>query len=306
MLKVNPGARRLSNRGCAMAPSMTPQSGPIYVPSMVTSAEEWWASLRQVSLVSPIAPPARDEERLMSVTSGPIPSDSSARWDPSSCCWRTSQASFLEMEANQLMGARWSESWPKQGMTVNGRLYPLPTQERHTSANAGGVWPTPDASVANDGESVESWERRRLKEKAKHRNGNGFGNRLTIEVQKWPTPTGRDHKDGDAHSCQNVPVNGLLGRAIHTDAEEAHVLPSGSLNPRWVEWLMGVPIGWVSLDALPPERYAEWRNAESWWAEEPPIPRVCNGTAHRVSQLRALGNGVVPAAVAEFLRTVAR
>lgn len=32
---------------------------------------------------------------------------------------------------------------------------------------------------------------------------------------EWPTPTTRDHKDGDAHSCQNVPVNGLLGRAVH-------------------------------------------------------------------------------------------
>lgn len=31
----------------------------------------------------------------------------------------------------------------------------------------------------------------------------------------WPTPTTRDHKDGDARSCQNVPINALLGRAVH-------------------------------------------------------------------------------------------
>jgi hypothetical protein len=31
----------------------------------------------------------------------------------------------------------------------------------------------------------------------------------------WPTPTTRDHKDGDAKSCANVPVNALLGRAVH-------------------------------------------------------------------------------------------
>src|SRR5213596_2806436 len=31
----------------------------------------------------------------------------------------------------------------------------------------------------------------------------------------WHTPTSRDHKDGTAQSCANVPVNGLLGRAIH-------------------------------------------------------------------------------------------
>ncbi len=31
----------------------------------------------------------------------------------------------------------------------------------------------------------------------------------------WPTPTSRDHKDGTAESCKNVPVNCLLGRAVH-------------------------------------------------------------------------------------------
>lgn len=31
----------------------------------------------------------------------------------------------------------------------------------------------------------------------------------------WPTPTSRDHKDGTKKSCQNVPVNSLLGRSVH-------------------------------------------------------------------------------------------
>lgn len=31
----------------------------------------------------------------------------------------------------------------------------------------------------------------------------------------WPTPTTRDWKDGSAKSCENVPVNALLGRAVH-------------------------------------------------------------------------------------------
>lgn len=33
----------------------------------------------------------------------------------------------------------------------------------------------------------------------------------------WPTATTRDHKDGSAESCQNVPVNALLGRAVHLE-----------------------------------------------------------------------------------------
>lgn len=31
----------------------------------------------------------------------------------------------------------------------------------------------------------------------------------------WPTATSRDYKDGTAKSCANVPVNCLLGRAVH-------------------------------------------------------------------------------------------
>ena len=31
----------------------------------------------------------------------------------------------------------------------------------------------------------------------------------------WPTPTTRDWKDGTAESCENVPINALLGRAAH-------------------------------------------------------------------------------------------
>lgn len=40
----------------------------------------------------------------------------------------------------------------------------------------------------------------------------------------------------------------------------------------------------------------------TWWAVEPPLGRVADGIASRVDRLRALGNGVVPAVVVEFLR----
>src|SRR5262252_9923644 len=31
----------------------------------------------------------------------------------------------------------------------------------------------------------------------------------------WPTPTGRDWKEGSAKACANIPVNGLLGACAH-------------------------------------------------------------------------------------------
>jgi len=39
-----------------------------------------------------------------------------------------------------------------------------------------------------------------------------------------------------------------------------------------------------------------------WWAVEPGLGRVAHGVTHRVDRLKAIGNGIVPAVVAEFLR----
>ena len=43
----------------------------------------------------------------------------------------------------------------------------------------------------------------------------------------------------------------------------------------------------------------------SWWQVEPPLGRVVDGCPDRVASIRALGNGIVPAVVAEFLRMIA-
>tara|TARA_R100001480_G_scaffold51684_1_gene64973 strand:+ start:223 stop:552 length:330 start_codon:yes stop_codon:yes gene_type:complete len=62
------------------------------------------------------------------------------------------------------------------------------------------------------------------------------------KLKAWPTPTARDWKGGNNPS-QNVPTNGLLGRAVPRDPTS---LP-GQLNPDWVDTLMGFPIGWTGL-----------------------------------------------------------
>jgi hypothetical protein len=81
----------------------------------------------------------------------------------------------------------------------------------------------------------------------------------------WPTPTSRDHKDGSAQACAHVPTNGLLGRVVHqwsspraSDAGKDRGSSAGwglrneiggALNPTWVEWLMGYPLGWTACGA---------------------------------------------------------
>jgi hypothetical protein len=144
-----------------------------------------------------------------------------ASYAPASCSWRTSQ---LCLDGAL---AEYSETWPRSGTMRNGTAYRLPPLVPRTSATAFSYWPTPNANNFNDGEGLETWLARREREKAKHRNGNGFGTPLAIAVQMFPTPT--------AHRWDGLQSHGVN-------------VVSGSLNPMWVELLMGFPPGWTDLE----------------------------------------------------------
>ncbi len=148
---------------------------------------------------------------------------------------------------------------------------------------------------------------------------------LSKAVARWPTPTQRDHKDGSAESCKNVPVNCLLGRAVYMwptprqqDSYERRnwktikkineqggdlTLPrkvkyqekGGQLNPDWEEWLMGWPIGWTSLEPITELVWLDWSVDP---ADNGSIFRVTTSKRHRVNRLKAIGNGQVPQCVA--------
>ena len=79
----------------------------------------------------------------------------------------------------------------------------------------------------------------------------------------------------------------------------------GKLNPLWVTWLMGLAVGWVALDPLSIEEYQEWlvdMTAGTWWDTERDLPRVAQLVPRKVDMLKALGNGIVPEVVAEFIK----
>jgi len=72
----------------------------------------------------------------------------------------------------------------------------------------------------------------------------------------------------------------------------------GKLSATWVEWLMGIPLGFSALEPLAEGAYEEWAGHMSqgtWWAEERGLPRLAEGQTDRVNRLKCLGNGVVPA-----------
>jgi hypothetical protein len=113
-----------------------------------------------------------------------------------------------------------------------------PSMQKHPGCRA--LWPTPVGSVAQIGEGTETWLARRERVKETAQNGNGMGMPLTIAVQMWPTPAARDWKDGLNPAPHGMHSDSLPVLVNKTDG--------GSLNPTWVEWLMGFPLGWTALE----------------------------------------------------------
>lgn len=173
---------------------------------------------------------------------------------------------------------KFSGPWPKAGLIVAGEYYPQPKWVRRISEIGSGLLPTPNADM---GDATN-----KLIPKGNHfvrPSGVKAHLRLTEYVKQWPTPrAGTDTMCGETGHWQM-----LQGTELETGR--------GQLNPMWVEWLMGWPIGWTSLEPLAPEAWQQWLDTalHTWWVEEPPIPRIAGGIKHRVDRLKAIGNGQV-------------
>jgi hypothetical protein len=155
------------------------------------------------------------------------------------------------------------------------------------------MWPTPTAGDAKSSGS------RNLPGSKAHTGVSltdavKFGNSRT--PWRHPTPTASDATGGPAYSKP-------AGRDGGPPLKET--IRGGPLNPGWVEWLMGWPTGWTSLEPLPVERWEEWVYGACeglWWRSDPSedprgVPRTAKGVKHRPARLKALGNGQVPAVV---------
>ena len=80
--------------------------------------------------------------------------------------------------------------------------------------------------------------------------------------ESWPTPTARDNKSGRGNSEREYSE---LTPMIERNSP-------GKLNPRWVETLMGLPIGWVMPSCKSPVTI-ELTNSdcsETEWCQPPP------------------------------------
>jgi hypothetical protein len=139
-------------------------------------------------------------------------------------------------------------------MTVAGEFYPLRMWERITDAKDGGYWRTP---LATDGEKSGHGNlphQVKWPTPAAYNGNQGPKSKelfdlclktgqsmitLVDAVRHWPTPKKQDSRAAlwDRGKCN-------LGEVVH--GMEGAI--TGSLNPTWVEWLMGYPSEWTVLE----------------------------------------------------------
>lgn len=184
-----------------------------------------------------------------------------ARFDPALRSWRTAQRSLLE-DSDEC-----SVTWPRSGMTADGQCWELPTLERPTAANDSGSWlPTPTAnsygscqggSAGRDGQpnrpSLQTMAARGMwptplatdgSKGGPNQKGGKGDLRLSSAVHQrpFPTPLARD-----AHNRSGQAKRYLEQGRVNLQDRMAAEGITGSLNPTWVEWLMGWPLGWTDL-----------------------------------------------------------
>jgi len=197
------------------------------------------------------------------------------KFDPDRHLWKTHQCSLLgDLE-------EFSETWPQWGLMRDGECWEQRTLEQtiretesgfvpngedkfhtpNTTGLDGGsnsrkalkkrmlMWPTPiasrggswrgDGQVSMIARNVETYEEYWLLTQ---------GTSKKKREKYWPTPQASDNRDRGNMSNPSIQRRISIGKQVMLSQS---VDPnSGQLNPTWVEWLMGWPLGWTDLKPL--------------------------------------------------------
>jgi hypothetical protein len=175
------------------------------------------------------------------------------KYDPNSCSWKTHQCSLLgDLD-------EFSETWPQWGLMRGGECWEQRTLEqtiRGTEFGLSEKWPTPatkgyghaaEGMVSNLMQKIESGVI--TKEEAEAMLSLPKLENHRTWKKKFPTPTSHNAKETNApsESERNTPT---LAAQV-----------GGKLNPTWVEWLMGWPLGWTDLKPLETDKFQKWLDA---------------------------------------------
>lgn len=177
--------------------------------------------------------------------------ESLAKYDRATSSWKTRQCSLFGGLEECL------ETFPKAGTMRNGSLWERTTAEPRTDERECGYWRTPDAGAGGEISDEKAADYAAGKPR---KSGSAIQIRLCDQVRHrklWPTP-----KCQDSRTELRDRGKSNLGEVVHGGMQTPPT-KTARLNPAWVEWLMGWPIGWSDLKPLETVRFLSWRQGLS-------------------------------------------
>ena len=148
-------------------------------------------------------------------------------------------ASSVWKMAKHLKG--YSLTWKMRGITTKYFLFQLAVSERGIGEIESGLLPTMKESDHCNRTQFNP-DLTGKKAKIKSTNNRPIQIRLSQYVKMFPTPIANDSKLGNKFARKRK-YNSLTETILEMEN-------TGKLNPAWVEWLMGVPVGWTDLKHL--------------------------------------------------------
>ena len=148
-------------------------------------------------------------------------------------------------EAEQMLGLpalenhrTWKKIWPTPTVHGNNNRKGISKKAGDGLATPVKMWPTPNARVTGGGEYKDP-------EKIIKRWESGRQKNLCEAVRLWPTPSSRDGKGGYIGGRVRNGKTSFDTLDVAVQATDNQDKTGGQLNPTWVEWLMGFPLGWT-------------------------------------------------------------
>ena len=242
--------------------------------------------------------------------------------DQNTSFWKTCQGLF-----HVDISETFFKDFTKSGMMRNGKLYQRKRLGPDIKENDCGLFPTPVAYDATPGGpnnhykglgyiarhnknwlipstiTIEGGEDR-IKKRTEYRKSIGrkyvagclaeqvhFDSEIP-KTDTWPTPMNALVKMYPTPTNSMVTTGDLEHARFHSSKRPKYQsVNTGQLNPDWVEWLMGWPIGWSDLK---PIEEMVWLDLGVDPADTGEIGRVTTKKENRINRLKAIGNGQVP------------
>ena len=110
--------------------------------------------------------------------------------------------------------------------------------------------PAAPASSSTDGSRQESWATATVSTGAHRQKDGSMIDKLDQQVKSWATPRAGKTTDENPETWKARQEKGDVSTMPLTAQVKNHT--SGKLNPRWVETLMGLPVGWTMPSCVSP------------------------------------------------------